>query len=167
MTAAGGVMGLSLGYYALLWIRGPEGDFLNWSQSLPKAMLPASFSKSSRLLAAAPIVQPEAEELPAEPATEVPEAKADETAKTADTTPIAADAPAEKQATFTEPVERDEGRCSRRRIRKPATATTADKPAEPATFDAPLAEPVIENAKLETPSEPIHIAGAPRSPRAI
>ena len=38
---ASGVVGLSLGYYALIWIAGSTGDFLNVAQHLPSAMLPA------------------------------------------------------------------------------------------------------------------------------
>jgi hypothetical protein len=41
--AASGVVGLSLGYFALLWIAGPRGDFLNIAQYLPGAVLPAEF----------------------------------------------------------------------------------------------------------------------------
>jgi hypothetical protein len=36
-----GVIGLTLGYYALIWIAGASGDFLNIAQHLPDAMLPA------------------------------------------------------------------------------------------------------------------------------
>jgi hypothetical protein len=36
-----GVIGLALGYYALVWIAGPTGDFLNIAQFLPSALLPS------------------------------------------------------------------------------------------------------------------------------
>src|SRR6185503_319828 len=37
VTAIGGLVGLALGYYALLWLRGPEIDFLEVAKYLPKA----------------------------------------------------------------------------------------------------------------------------------
>jgi hypothetical protein len=39
-SVVGGVVGIALGYYALLWIAGPSGDFLNVAQHLPAAILP-------------------------------------------------------------------------------------------------------------------------------
>jgi hypothetical protein len=42
-TAVSGIVGLALGYYALLWILGPTGDFLSIAQHLPSATLPAEF----------------------------------------------------------------------------------------------------------------------------
>jgi hypothetical protein len=38
-----GVIGLALGYYALLWLAGSRGDILNVAQYLPSALLPADF----------------------------------------------------------------------------------------------------------------------------
>ena len=38
----GGAVGLFLGAYALLWIRGPEGDIAGLSKWLPPALLPDS-----------------------------------------------------------------------------------------------------------------------------
>jgi hypothetical protein len=43
MIGFGGVFGLALGYYALLWIAGPRGDFLNARRHLPSAILPREF----------------------------------------------------------------------------------------------------------------------------
>jgi hypothetical protein len=40
-SVIGGVVGLALGYYVLLWIAGPSGDFLRVAQHLPAAILPA------------------------------------------------------------------------------------------------------------------------------
>jgi hypothetical protein len=45
MIAFGGVVGLALGYYALLWIAGRQGDVLNLSNYLPSAILPREFRK--------------------------------------------------------------------------------------------------------------------------
>lgn len=39
-TVTSGVVGLALGYYALLWLKGTEGDFLNIAPHLPSAVLP-------------------------------------------------------------------------------------------------------------------------------
>jgi hypothetical protein len=43
MSAIGGIFGLALGYYALLWISGPRGDFLDAAKYLPASMLPREF----------------------------------------------------------------------------------------------------------------------------
>jgi hypothetical protein len=51
-----------LGYYALLWILGPTGDFLKIAEHLPSATLPAEFQSE---LATRPV-----ERLPTEPANE-------------------------------------------------------------------------------------------------
>jgi hypothetical protein len=51
MTVVGGLMGLALGYYALLWL---GIDILGAAHYLPQAMLPASF-KTPRGVAAAPL----------------------------------------------------------------------------------------------------------------
>jgi hypothetical protein len=40
-----GVVGIPLGLYALLWLRGPAGDMLQISQYLPSFMLPAEFQE--------------------------------------------------------------------------------------------------------------------------
>jgi hypothetical protein len=39
-SAAAGVVGSAIGYYALLWLRGASGDFLDVAQYLPAAVLP-------------------------------------------------------------------------------------------------------------------------------
>lgn len=41
-AVGGGALGLLLGAYGLLWLKGPAGDFAGLSQWLPPAMLPAS-----------------------------------------------------------------------------------------------------------------------------
>jgi hypothetical protein len=43
MIGFGGIVGLALGYYALLWIAGPRGDFLDAGRYLPSAILPRGF----------------------------------------------------------------------------------------------------------------------------
>lgn len=44
-SASLGVVGIPLGLYALLWLRGPAGDMLHIAQYLPSFMLPAEFSQ--------------------------------------------------------------------------------------------------------------------------
>lgn len=43
-TVTSGAVGLALGYYALLWLKGADGDFLNIASQLPSAVLPAGAS---------------------------------------------------------------------------------------------------------------------------
>jgi hypothetical protein len=45
VSASLGVVGIPLGLYALLWLRGPAGDMLHIAQYLPSFMLPAEFSE--------------------------------------------------------------------------------------------------------------------------
>ncbi|MCC7474372.1 MAG: hypothetical protein IT425_03185 [Pirellulales bacterium] len=47
MVALGGAMGTAAGYFALLWLGGPESDFLQMAQYMPRAILPASFAPDS------------------------------------------------------------------------------------------------------------------------
>jgi hypothetical protein len=54
-TAIGGVVGLSLGYFVLLYLRGPEGDFLQVAKHIPNAVLPKSFGNNSTQIAEAAI----------------------------------------------------------------------------------------------------------------
>ncbi len=46
-TVAGGAVGIVGGLFALLWILGPEGDYLKVAQYLPEAALPPSFHSPS------------------------------------------------------------------------------------------------------------------------
>lgn len=43
----GGIIGLLLGYYILLWIGGPDMDFLEIGENLPEWAVPASFHEDS------------------------------------------------------------------------------------------------------------------------
>ena len=124
-TVLGGVVAIPLAGYTLLWLKGPDADFLGLANYLPKAMLPASFKSSTPQIAAGPTIVPKAEETPSEPV--------------AETTPNAVDSPAEKQASFTEPVDAEQAKA------------TAETPTEPAAFDAPSAAPVKENAVQSEP----------------
>ncbi len=157
MSAVGGVVGLTLGYYALLWLRGPDIDFLQVAKYLPNAMLPSAFQSTSRLVAAAPSFQVKTESKPAEPASnESVTPPAVETAKTAAATK-SADTSAEKQASFTEP-DTAKKATAPEDDRYATSATPAESSSEPAAFNAPPAMPVKES---KPPSQPIHITGAP------
>lgn len=46
--ALGGVLGLAIGYYVLLWIGGPQADFLELRAKLPAWMLPGKRAKRER-----------------------------------------------------------------------------------------------------------------------
>jgi hypothetical protein len=75
-SASLGVVGIPLGLYALLWLRGPAGDMLHVAQYIPAFMLPASFEEPDFTPAAGQIAEqplpsitpetPPAEELLAE-----------------------------------------------------------------------------------------------------
>ncbi|HEX3599144.1 MAG TPA: hypothetical protein VHU84_03320, partial [Lacipirellulaceae bacterium] len=156
MSAVGGLMGLGLGYYALLWMLGPKIDVLEAAKYLPKAMLPSSFSTPARQLATMSQVPLKVEdEKRAEPTNDVAVAPADESAKPSDALKPT-DAPAEKLASFTEPVGSKKGVAPS--DDRYATAAATDKPAEPAAFNAPPAAPVTErNAASKAPP----VLGAP------
>lgn len=158
VTAIGGLVGLALGYYALLWLRGPEIDFLEVAKYLPKAALPASFQTTPKKSAVSPpstmIDDLAAAEKNREAAPETNEQPA-----TSDT-PAAKESPAEKQAAFTTPVEPPKANApTGDRYATPPAKTEAQAPAhEPATLDAPPAKALTEGAPK---SEPIKIVGAP------
>lgn len=163
VTAFGGIVGLGLGYYALLWIRGPEIDFLEVAQYLPKSILPPSFHTKPRELAAATAIRPSAEAAPTEVADDV--------------AAPATEAPAEKQTAFTEPAKSIESSApADDRYKTAATEAAATgietsdpvselaPPAEtaaatePNILEAPAAQPLAEEPK---PAEMVHVAGAP------
>jgi hypothetical protein len=132
-TAVGGVVGLSLGYYVLLYLMGPQIDFLEVAQYLPQSMLPASFQSTAMEMAEAP-------EKPAPPA----EAAAD-VARDDDT----ATAPASYTESADESVEGD----------KAAVASYLDEsseseepPAGPASYDAPPEASAAEPLPISGPT---------------
>ncbi len=57
-SASLGAIGIPLGLYALLWLKGPVGDMFHVAQYLPSFMLPAAFDTSSEQLAAQPATIP-------------------------------------------------------------------------------------------------------------
>ena len=151
MTLVGGLMAIPLAGYTLLWLRGPDADFLGVAQYLPQAVLPSSFNKPKRAMVPPPVA-PIAEETPEE---KTEEPIADAPAKT-DEAPAKVDEA--QQATFNAPIDAN----------KPAVdptdryampATPADKPAaEPGVFDTPPATPVKEAAPQNVA---VHVEGAP------
>jgi hypothetical protein len=166
VSAVGGVVGLGLGYYALLWMgpvlhRGKDIDFLQVAQYLPKAILPSVFRDEVKkqpasappkmvadLAAAEKTAEPE-QTKPAEPTP--PPAPAETTAKS----PVA---PAEKQATFTAPPE--PAKKAADTDDRYATPAAKSEPAirEPAPLEAPPAKAITETAPK---AEPVRIPNAP------
>jgi hypothetical protein len=157
LPAVFGLLGLGFGYYALLWLRGPQIDFLDAAKYLPKAILPASFSSTARQVASLPL-PPTSEDGATEPKTNEPLPTADDSAKTSDTVK-SNDTPAEKQASFSERAGANKNPSSED-DRYAATAPSADKPAEPAAFSPPPASPVNDNSPAPS-TEMVRIAGAP------
>lgn len=51
-TVLGGLLGIALGYYVLLWMGGPGNDFLNIAKFVPRPLLPASFTMPQKQVAA-------------------------------------------------------------------------------------------------------------------
>jgi hypothetical protein len=144
MTAVAGVVGLALGYYALLWLRGPDGDFLDLAHYLPKAMLPAALQATPHPLPpiAPPVARRDAEE---------PEPAAANLA----------DSPAESaevQASFTTAEEPTPAGPQAGDDRYGIETVNSQPAEEPAPLDEPAAIPLIENTTIE---EPAQITDAP------
>lgn len=51
IAASAGPVGLVIGYFILIWLIGPAGDFLDVAQYVPQLLLPASFQSSTPILA--------------------------------------------------------------------------------------------------------------------
>jgi uncharacterized Zn finger protein (UPF0148 family) len=62
-TALGGLLGLGAGYYLLMFLLGPTGDFLQIAKYLPQQVLPASFGRPATRIASAeaPVAVPPVE----------------------------------------------------------------------------------------------------------
>jgi hypothetical protein len=147
MSAVGAVIGLSLGYYALLWIRGPQLDFLDLARYLPKAALPASFRPAVKQSPIAP------------PSTMVDDLAASEkVVAPASQQPIAPTDSAEQPATYTSPAEPPKTvSADDDRYGAPTTKNDAGS-LEPAPLEAPAATPLATNPP---PAEPVRVANAP------
>jgi hypothetical protein len=159
VSAFGGIVGLGLGYYALLWLgpalhRGREIDFLELAQYLPKSILPQTFQTEANqsadvprsemigdLAASEKVVKPEQA---APPAAATPPAAADSTAQT----PVA---PAEKLATFTAPAE--PAKKSADSDDRYAIPASKNEPVlrEPAALGTPPAKAITESTSKTVP----------------
>jgi hypothetical protein len=71
-TALGALLGLSLGYFILLYALGPEGDLLQVAKYIPSAVLPKSFHHELAPIADAGRPSPTVQEATAEPANAAP-----------------------------------------------------------------------------------------------
>jgi hypothetical protein len=189
-TMVGGLVGLAIAYFALLWLRGPDLDFLQVAQYLPKSILPASFAQKSRPLVAAAPVQPAIEpaapdttaDEPADPTEQTPatteqaatpgDEPADATAASADSTtgeaPVAknetepAAGTGEQPASFNEPVATPPASQSDDNRYGENSETSAAPTTEPAPLNAPPASPIVADSPFTPPAaEPIHVANAP------
>jgi hypothetical protein len=120
-------------------------------------MLPASFSSTPRQSTAA-TPAPRAEDTAASPVANDANTSPNDAAKTADSAQPS-DAPAEKQASFTEPASANKNPSSDDN-RYATTTPTADKPAEPAAFNPQAAAPVNDNSPASS-TESVRITGAP------
>ena len=164
MSAFGGIVGLGLGYYALLWLgpmlnRGKEIDFLELAQYLPKSVLPPAFRSEVKTPAAVPSSKMMDDLAASENAVKPePTTSAEPVAPPTDSTAQTPAAPAEKQATFTTPAEP---------AKKPtdtddryAIPAATGEPAmhEPAALDTPQAKSITESAAK---AEPVRINNAP------
>lgn len=128
--AVGGIIGLALGYYLLMVVLGPTGDFLQVAHYLPQSMLPGSFQKTPRPIvvadeSAAPISQPVA---------------------VADTANDSPNIP----ATFVTPVEPTENAASPADDRYGKATTN-----EPARLTDPLAEPLTTESPAASEITPL------------
>lgn len=154
LTVVGSVVGLALGYYALLWIRGREMDFLDVAKYLPKAALPASFQTAAK----APVK-------PAPPAPQ-PSSMADDLAASqkaapsdpAPPSPQPTETPAEKQAAFTEPADVSKAASTEDDRYGATSAKTDTAPREPAPLESPPATALPDKALA---AEPVRVADAP------
>jgi hypothetical protein len=163
VSAVGGIVGLGLGYYALLWLgpalhRGKEIDFLELAQYLPKSMLPQVFRTEGEQQSDQP-----PSKMIADLAASEKVVKSDETAPTApvataDSTAQTPLAPAEKQATFTAPAEPTKKTADN--DDRYAIPATKNEPAmrEPAPLGTPPAKAIAESTSK---AEPVRIKNAP------
>jgi hypothetical protein len=149
MIVIAGIVGSGLGYYALLWLRGPSGDFLDLAKYLPDAVKPSSLQATApvRIAANPPVNQPAAE------------AAVEATESMPETPPVSADDTAEVQAGYTttdeQAAESPPPVGDRYNVAQEASEPATEEPA--ALEEPPAAALTAEN---ETP-EVVQIANAP------
>lgn len=154
MAVVAGFVGSGLGYYALLWLRGTDGDFLNLARYLPKMMLPGEFQAAPRQVAVnVPQSTPPQVE-PAELATDPPKTSTPPPVEdTAEVPAEPVDEPAEEQASFTTPAEPVAPPADEDDRYATTTGDAETPPAEPAPLDEPAAAPLTEEvAAIESVS---------------
>jgi hypothetical protein len=137
-TAVAGIIGLALGYYALLWIAGASGDFLKVAHYLPAAILPAELQSA----------RPET-------VVDAPSTARDELAARDVGTDVTESA--EVQAGYSAPADTGSATIPADGSAPGASETTPLGASEPSQFDDPGAAPMIEAAGKKGAS----IAGAP------
>ncbi|MDZ4656764.1 MAG: hypothetical protein SH868_04200 [Bythopirellula sp.] len=122
-SASLGVVGIPLGLYALLWLRGPSGDVLHLAQYVPSFLLPAAFEK------------PSFEELAEQPSTT--------TSREAVTGPLSDDA--ETEIASAEPLLRDDPAVAPASAEEPVYRGPIFAPVNASEFNELLAvaEPVV------------------------
>jgi hypothetical protein len=126
-TALGALVGLSLGYFILLYVLGPEGDLLQIAKYVPSAILPKSFDKSTSIADAS---------LP--PAT-APGSAATAVDLAADETPTTEESATNVPAGYVEETPADSGELAT------GESDVDDRyGTEPAPLEEPAAEPIAE-----------------------
>jgi hypothetical protein len=156
VTVVGGIVGLALGYYALLWIRGPELDVLDVAKYLPKAALPPSFQK----VAKSPI-KPAPAPAPSTMAADLAASDKVVNSESAPETPSATEQPAEKQATFNEPVADTKTTTPNDDRYASPTPKTDTAPREPAPLETPPATALTDTAPRSEAPNQVRISDAP------
>lgn len=156
-AVAGAPIGLAIGYFAVLWIAGPRGDFLQVAKYIPPAMLPSAFASATPRNESVVPSRPEPiAETPAEPAE-----SAEPITKDSATVPASFEAPVKMAAD--EPASQNDDRYAANTPPPAVSALDAPntdntKPAdaaseEPRRFNAPVAGAIT--------GDEAHIVGAP------
>jgi hypothetical protein len=146
-TVLGGFLGLSVGYYLLMYLLGPRGDFLEVAQYIPSRLLPASFASRA---ADPPIA--DSPTLPrVEIATTIPHASEDETnvpASYVDSTPeLPANANPTEEFDHYEPSEFDEA-LAEPLMNEPTSEITMPLPFDGPSYSSTELESALAAAKL-------------------
>jgi hypothetical protein len=139
-------VGLGLGYFVLLWIGGPEKDFLGYGSKLPSWMVPASFSKprpASGLAAAASRPQPASKPAPNAA-----------TSSSADQKPNSTAATDNDSEALDKPVSRS--------VAKPPVNATDDEPAADTSSPAASSKSAIDDASADPDDKPAKASDQPK-----
>jgi hypothetical protein len=128
-TMIGGLVGLTIGYFVLLYLLGPEGDLLHVAKYIPSAVLPSSFKSNSTPIAdAGRVPAPLSESAPATSESTPPEESANIPAGYVEETP------ATSESIVGEGLSGDERYDT-----------------EPAPLEEPAAVPIAEQSPVATP----------------